>query len=208
MERVIVYVDGFNLYYGIRKTSYKWLDLGALSRLLFPGDDIVHIRYFTARVRGTANDPGAPERQKIYLRALQSIPNLTVHFGHFLKNERWMPAAEPPHDPVRVLKVEEKGSDVNLATHLLTDGFLDAYDTAVVVSNDSDLHPPIAMVRNQLQKKVGIVNPLPNTRSKHLASVASFYRALRAGPLAASQFPDVMNDGQGTFRKPPSWGPK
>ena len=41
---------------------------------------------------------------------------------------------------------EEKGSDVNLATYLVADGFRDLYDTAVVVSNDSDLAEPLKLV--------------------------------------------------------------
>jgi uncharacterized LabA/DUF88 family protein len=205
VERVIVYVDGFNVYYGIRRTSYKWLDLGALSRTLLSEDEVVHIRYFTARVRGRPDDPESPVRQNVYLRALRTIPNLSIHFGHFLKHDKWLPLTEPPHEFVQVIKVEEKGSDVNLATHLLTDGFLDAYDTAVVFTNDSDLRPPIEMVRNQLRKKVGVINPLPSSRSRQLAEVASFYKPLRAGALAACQFPDVLQDAKGSFRKPASW---
>ena len=58
--------------------------------------------------------------------------------------------------------MEEKGSDVNLASHLLVDGFRDRYDLAVVISNDSDLTEPVRFVREDLNKPVGVLNPHPN----------------------------------------------
>jgi len=70
-----------------------------------------------------------------------------------------MPLADRPDESVIVLKTQEKGSDVNLATFLLRYGFLDQYDAAVVVANDSDLHEPIRVVRVELAKIVGILNP-------------------------------------------------
>lgn len=114
-----------------------------------------------------------------------------------------MPTASPPPPFVQVIKTEEKGTDVNIATHLLTDGFLGSYETAVIISNDSDLCPPIEMVQRQLGKKVGIINPHAGTPSKPLGRLASFYKELRRGPLLASQFPPVMFDARDTFHKPP-----
>ena len=57
----IVYIDGFNFYYGaVKGTPYKWLDLEALCRRLLPKDQIVKIRYFTARVASRPEDPQQP----------------------------------------------------------------------------------------------------------------------------------------------------
>ncbi len=82
--RTIVYVDGFNLYYGaVKDTSYKWLDLGRMCDLLLPPNDIQCIKYFTAHVSARPNDPAQPTRQDTYLRALRTIPNLEIIFGHF-----------------------------------------------------------------------------------------------------------------------------
>src|SRR5215467_15178103 len=76
-----VYVDGFNLYYGcLRHTSHKWLDLDVLCRRLLPAYDIHRIRYFTARVSGRS-DPRSPALQATYLRALRTLPAVTIHFG-------------------------------------------------------------------------------------------------------------------------------
>jgi len=206
--RANVYVDGFNLYYGlVRGTPYRWLDLGKLCRLLLPGDEINRIRYFTARVRSRPDDPGKAQRQQTFLRALETIPNLTVHYGHFLERPVRMALADPPaRGPrtVEVLRTEEKGSDVNLATYLLVDGFDRDYELAVIISNDSDLLEPIRVVREKLALRVGVLNP-QRTTSHALRQAADFYRPVRLGAIRASQFPDTLRDARGQIRKPSAW---
>jgi hypothetical protein len=103
-----------------------------------------------------------------------------------------------------VMKTEEKGSDVNLATHLLHDAHMGRFDVAVVVSNDSDLLEPIKIVRNVLGKQVGILNPHPRP-SRALLPHIDFIKQIRGGALGASQFPATMRDAHGTFTKPPTW---
>ena len=121
--RTNVYVDGCKLYYGaLRKTPYRWLDLEKLCKLLLPKNTIQHIRYFTALVSARPNDLHQPQRQQLYLRALGTLPAVSVHFGYFLTHRVKMPLAVPPGEPqkyVDVMKTEEKRSDVNLATHLM-----------------------------------------------------------------------------------------
>ncbi len=199
-----VYVDAFNLYYGaIRKTPYKWLDLNALCKKLLPNDNILKIRYFTALVTPWPSDPHQPERQKLYIRALKTLPNIEVHFGRFLTNkvEKLMVGKR---QKVWVWDTEEKGSDVNLATYLIHDGYRNLYDAAVVVSNDSDLTEAIKIARCELNKKVGVINPHRKV-SYHLKKEADFLKHIRQGVLADSQFPDEMSDSDGAFHKPVSW---
>ena len=202
-----IYVDGFNLYYGIKDTPYKWLDPCALCRLMLPGDRINRIRYFTARVQARENDPQKPQRQNMYIRALQTIPNLSVHYGTFLSHVVRMPVANPPPNTIGVIRTEEKGSDVNLATFLLTDGFEGDYERAVIFSNDSDLVLPVQMVRQKLQLPVGILNPQRDKTkfARSLMRAATFYRPIRLGVLSASQFPATLYDATGPFTKPSSW---
>ena len=118
-----------------------------------------------------------------------------------------MPFARPPINgprTVEVIKTEEKGSDVNLATHLLVDGFRNEYELAVLVTNDSDLVTPIEFVRAELNKSVGVLNP--HKRASHvLQQSTDFNRSIRRGPIGASQFPDTLVDSKGTFHKPSSW---
>lgn len=187
-----VYIDGFNLYYGaVKGTPYRWLDIGALCRAMLPKNTINRIRYFTALVQSRPNDPQQGQRQQTYIRALETIPNLTVHYGHFLSSSVRMTLANPPpHGPrtVEVLKTEEKGSDVNIATFLLMDAFNREYDTAVVVSNDSDLALPIQFVQQRFACTVGLLNPHKNP-SRTLLKVVTFYKPIRTGVLQVSQFP-------------------
>ena len=104
--------------------------------------------------------------------------------------------------PYLVIKTEEKGSDVNLATHLLHDAHRDRFDTAVVMSNDSDLLEPIRIVRRELNKKIGIINPHGLHPSRELTRESDFIKQLRDGVLQASQFPEVLRDAAGEFRNP------
>jgi len=114
-----------------------------MCRLLLPNDQIHRIKYFTALVSARPNDPDQPVRQQLFLRALQTIPNLEIILGTFLSHEVKMPLSPIGSGYAKVMKTEEKGSDVNIATHLLVDGFRNDYELAVVVSNDSDLLLPI-----------------------------------------------------------------
>ena len=144
MAKVNVYIDGFNFYYGAVKGSpYKWLDLGALCRRILPNDDVQAIEYFTAIVSARPYDPDLPVRQQMYLRALKTVPNLRIVYGHFLTHScRMLLTGSNPPKKVWVDKTEEKGSDVNIAAHLLRDAYNHAFEVAVVVTNDSDLVEP------------------------------------------------------------------
>ena len=161
--RTSVYIDGFNLYYGALKgTPFKWLDLRALCQAYLPNNDIDHIKYFTARISARPNDPLQPARQQAYLRALSTIPVVDIIYGHYLshKVKARLANPEPGKNPyVDIIKTEEKGSDVNLAAHLLHDAHLDRFDIAVVVSNDSDLLEPIKLARGELGKSSVLNNP-------------------------------------------------
>jgi uncharacterized LabA/DUF88 family protein len=203
------YIDGFNFYYGcVKDTPYKWLDFSKLCTLLLPKRFTLNtIKYFTARVSATPTDPDAPTRQDVYLRALATIPHLQIVHGHFLRHAVWMPLATPPptgHKFAQVIKTEEKGSDVNLASHLLLDAFTRVCDAALILSNDSDLLMPIQIARQRFHLQIVLVSPHP-TPSVTLAREADFRRQVREGMLKISQFPDVLTDRRGTFHKPASW---
>ncbi len=205
----VVYVDGFNLYYGATKgTPYKWLDISKMVELLLPKNQVLKIKYFTALVNSRPQDPDQPLRQQMYLRALRTIPNLEIILGHFLTHVVSMPLANCPpgkQQYVQVIKTEEKGSDVNIATHLLHDGYQGAYAVAIVISNDSDLVEAIKIVRNDLKKGVIVLNPFKDTPSQELNRAATFVKPIRQGVLAASQFPNQMQDQTGSFHKPLNW---
>ncbi len=109
---------------------------------------------------------------------------------------------------VEIWNTEEKGTDVNLASFLLMDGFEKEYEQAIVVSNDADLALPIEMVRDNLGLPVGIVNPNLDQKAhtpKELTDAATFVRRLRRSTLRNCQFPTQLQDSVGTITKPASW---
>lgn len=204
--RTSVYIDGFNLYYGsLKRTPYKWLDVRKLCQAILTNDTIQSIKYFTANVSSRPDNLQLPIRQQIYFRALRTIPNLSIIHGRFLTHSvRMILTDSMPIKKVWVNKTEEKGSDVNLAAHLLRDGFKGLYDVAVILSNDSDLAEPVRIVREDLNLSIGILNP-HQTNSKELQKHAKFVKRIRQRHLSASQFPDIMTDGKGQFSKPTTW---
>lgn len=212
MGRAAFYIDGFNLFYGsLKQTRYKWLDLEAMCRRLLPDDDLVAIHYFTARVSVIGDDQVPRLRQQIYLRALGTLPLVTVHFGHFLTHPVRRPLVSPPQRGSRfaeVYRTEEKGSDVNLATEMLMGGFRGSYDTAVVVSNDSDLATPIHRVKHDLGHRVGVVNPQRRGKrsGKLTAMQPDFHLQLNQSVVQHSQLPDPLTDAAGRkIHKPQGW---
>lgn len=219
--RTIVYIDGFNLYYRMLKDrpSLKWLNQLALAReILSNQHQIIRANYYIARVSTRAHDPHAPARQAIYLKALRSVPEIFVHEGSFMTSEPWMPLAVPPQckpngyawnlpppSRVRVVKSEEKGSDVNLGAHLVRDAFTNAFDVAVVITNDTDLVEPIRIAVQEAGKRVGLLVPV-NYPSQSLTAVASFHLRIRPGHLARAQFPAVINLADGSsITRPATW---
>lgn len=142
MSRVVTYIDGFNLYYGVRQATgrrYLWLDLVALSASrLKPGQTLAHVHDFTARIRDMGDNGASVRRQSVYLDALRSSANLTVHEGHFLVKDEQCRACG-----AQWKSFEEKMSDVNLGVRLVLDASDDRFDSAILVSGDSDLTTPV-----------------------------------------------------------------
>ncbi|MEW8525523.1 MAG: NYN domain-containing protein [Candidatus Thiodiazotropha endolucinida] len=263
--RIYVYIDGFNLYYAIKNTPYKWLNIKKLANEILPNkvEGVIHkVKYFTARVSGST-DKGSPRRQQIYFKALSTVPEIEIHTGHFLSKSVWRPLIGLPvaddlvhlDDPIipvkgsylvtdqdsaneRMLEIvmdrskltrdekklfyrrkpptphakallaevhsmEEKGSDVNLATHLLNDAWQELFDMALVISNDTDLVTPIKIVVEQRKLPVAVINPTMNrTPSAGLKRVASTVWHVRKEHYERSQFPDRMEGG---LSKPSEW---
>jgi uncharacterized LabA/DUF88 family protein len=208
-KRTFVYVDGFNLYYrALAQKPYKWLSLYALADRILPANDIVEIKYYTARVSGN-RDPGEPNRQAAYIRALKTTPGLSIYYGKFLPKKITRPLVNPPmYGPryVEVHSTEEKGSDVNLASHLIRDGFLKRYEVAVVVSKDTDLCEPMRIVNRELGLTVGLICPDESEAPKQLRKVASFVRHITKADLSHSQFPNpVIGLAGEKIHKPAHW---
>ena len=225
--RTTLYVDGFNLYYGAAKhTQLKWVNVIALAEAVLPGLQITQARYFTALVKPSPTDPQQLQRQQTYIRALETLPNLTVHYGHFQRHKAWAHNCTPPPTKVQYWKTEEKGSDVNIATYMLVDAFRDNCDQLVVITNDSDLAEPIRIINTQLKRRVLVLNPhsedtaaratqrsghlTPHRPSVELKRAAHRVKDIRSHggncPMTIAQFPHTLTDKNGrTITIPSSW---
>ena len=201
-ERVSVYVDGFNLYYGLCakrwSRKFKWLDVGKLAEnLLLPHQTLVGAHYFTARISGP---PKRVKRQTTYLDALETLDTCTIHYGHFLAN--WRVCSNCGH---RHLVPEEKMTDVNIAVEVLSDAAQNRFDTAILVSGDSDMAPIVERVlQAPLSKRVVVAFP-PERVSKKLKGLAPCYTINRKH-LVSSQLPASVIMAAGiSLEKPAEW---
>ncbi|HEV7449415.1 MAG TPA: NYN domain-containing protein [Candidatus Paceibacterota bacterium] len=206
-KTTFVYIDSFNLYYGIRKfRNAKWLNVDAWLKTVLPisSYDIQKIKFFTANVSAPAHDPQRSVRQATYFRALETIPTLEMIKGRFKKKAVNLQISK---DLKIVAQVpEEKGTDVNLGVHLVNDAHLNRFQTAVVVSNDSDLAEAIAITARDLNKEVWVINPcIGGSTSAVLVQHATQIRRARETHVRACQFNPTLTDTVGTFTKPNSW---
>ena len=207
-----VFIDGLNFYYGAVKGSpYKWIDFRKLSENVLPEHRIGRIYYFTAPVQSRPPDIEQPLRQETFLRALATIPELEIHRGVFTRQIVLMPPAETALEDsgyFRVLKTEEKQTDVNLATHMVARGALKLFEQAAVISNDSDFVGAIRYVREQWGLPVIALNPNVWRRRRindSIKQAATYVRNISVSHLARSQLPDQIRDDRGVITKPPTW---
>ena len=205
MQRVVVYIDGFNLYYGLRARGwqrYYWLDLYRLSdNLLRPGQRLMAVRYFTARVSPQSRDPDKPVRQSTYLEALDTLPDLCIHYGYYQAKKRRC------HQCGATWKTyEEKMTDVNIAVEVLSDAQNDVFDTAIIISGDGDLAGPVQSVRERYPGKRTVIACPPKRHSAGLRSAATTAFTIGRDAFRDSQFPDrvVRKDGF-VLTRPSSW---
>lgn len=205
MSRVIVYIDGFNLYFGLRTQGwrrYYWLDPRALAMsLLQPGQHLEAVKYFTARISAHPTDPDKHRRQGTWLEAIGLLPDLRLFYGHYLDKQR--ACHQCGHTWV---DHEEKMTDVQMAVELLQDAHDNAFDTALLISADSDLAPPVtAVLARHPGKRVVVVFP-PKRHSKKLESIASAKLVLGRGKLEQSQLPETIRKPDGyVLRRPDKW---
>ncbi len=204
VERVTLYVDGFNLYFGLRSRKlqrYLWLNLHTLgTSLLNPRQQLLQIKYFTARVSGP---PDKRARQSTFIEALETLPNLSIYYGKFQVNPATCLCCGATTGVPN-----EKQTDVNIAVEMLCDGFGDHYDTAILLSADSDLTAPIRAIRQTFPAKRVVVAFPPGRYSADLKAIAHGSFTIGRAKLAHSQFPDKVVKADGyTVVRPEKWSP-
>lgn len=200
-EKVIAYIDGFNLYFGMVDAGLnycKWLDLKQLVKnLLKPTQELIEVKYFTSRVN---KNPEKQKRQSLYIDALEST-GIKIIYGNYQDNtisclrcgNIWNSA-------------KEKMTDVNIATAIITDAFKNEYDMAMLISGDTDLIPPIKEVHSIFQGKRVMVAFPPKRHNKILAIVAKGSLVIGRKKLVDSQLStEVISKTGYKISIPQSW---
>ena len=206
VTRSIVYVDGFNIYYGaIRGTAHKWLNLERFFRLLRPNDDLQVIRYFTALVNG----PTRPN-QEVYLKALETLPLVEIELGKFKTKRVKCRVSACSYAGSRLFPTEEeKRTDVNIGIRMLDDAYQDLCDLFILVSGDSDLVPAVHLVKERFpHKKIAVYVPARNPvrgAAVELRSAADRAKLLPLQLLPHAHFPPRVPDAGGFLVKPTTW---
>lgn len=205
MRRVIGYIDGFNLYFGLKAKGWKryyWLDPAALvRRLLHVDQQLMALHFFTARISDSRGNAADVTRQNTYLDALATIEDVHIHEGHYLEKSREClrcGAVWPVY--------EEKMTDVNIAMRMLVDAYEDRFDTAMLVSADSDLVTPVREICKRFPNKRVVAAMPPDRASKHLRKVAHASFQIGEQKIRKSQLPERIETESGfVLERPKTW---
>ena len=229
--KTVVYIDGYNLYYGAIKQSRleisegrqacKWLDVVSLSEMIVNRNSQVDakgfsVKYFSAPVKAKYSEHGQDSfsAQHAYHRALKSLypTKFELILGKHQEREVSRYALSEPFDlskKVDVLEIEEKQTDVNIALQMLRDAYSGTVNQQVLITSDSDLEPAMKMIKEDFPDMIlGLVLPVRNVRQERAASLIdlSDWREnhLRVPELEQHQLPDLIEIGR-HIRKPERW---
>ena len=200
-ERVIAYIDGFNLYFGIKEAGFsncKWLNLKKLvSDLLTPSQYLVEVKYFTSRV---SNAPDKQKRQSNYIEAIETS-GVTIYYGHYQSS-----TITCKNCHAIWVNYNEKMTDVNIATQIMIDAYADNYDMAMLISGDSDLVPPIRSVHEHFKNKRVFVAFPPKRHNNSVSAVAKGSFTIGRKKLVDAQFSTYVKKRDGyIITKPSNW---
>jgi uncharacterized LabA/DUF88 family protein len=203
--RVMVFVDGFNLYHSIERAqrlepslSLKWLDLSGLLTahlyMISTAARLAGVHYFTAYADHLApTNPDKVARHRAYVRAL-TASGVLAHFGHFKSKDTWIETAQAYH---RIW--QEKATDVGIVAEMFLQAHQDTFDIAVIVSGDADYAPAIPVFK-ALHPQKRLVFAFPYDRkNKELDRLAAGSFTLGRESYAAHQFPTSVRLPSGKF---------
>ena len=202
MERVIAYVDGFNLYFGLKSKGwrrYYWLNIQLLvQNLLKPSQTLPLTKYFTSRIK---SPPDKQERQSTFIEALETLNDFQIFYGKYQLNPR-----QCRNCGFEDKVPNEKMTDVNIAVEILKDAYEDKFDVALLISADSDLVPPVKALKELFPNKRIVITFPPGRYSVDLANSVDKSFVIGRGTLAKSLFPKEVKKQDGfILRCPPSW---
>jgi uncharacterized LabA/DUF88 family protein len=197
---VIAYIDGFNLYWGLRdayQRRYLWLNLEKLTLSMLRRDQqLMVVCYFTVRTR---DDPAGGARQADYLEALSSCKQVEVHIWRYQeKNMRC-------HSCGHTWRSYEEETDVAIAVNLVRDAARGSMDTALVVSGDGDLLPAMKAAK-EMKPALALVAAFPPRRhSDQIRRFATADFTINETKLRRAQFPQCVAGSTRTVHRPAHW---
>jgi uncharacterized LabA/DUF88 family protein len=197
-ERVIVYIDGFNLYFVMtsKYNKIKWLDVVSLAKdLLKPNQQLVEVRYYTAMI---ANNPPKVKRQVTYIDAVKDSGAVVIK-GQYKVKPKFCRKCKHTWNTH-----EEKMTDVNISVGLLVHAMNDRYDTALLISGDTDLVPPMNAVHTYFPNKRVVVAFPPNRINKDVRKASKGSFVIGRKKLVDNQFNDEVTLSNGTAIKIPN----
>ncbi len=202
MERVIAYVDGYNLYYGLREMGWRhlyWLNIQVMvKQLLRPNQELAATKYFTTIVKRPIEKN---KRQMVFLEALQTLRDFQIFYGHFLSDTVTCNNCGHTYETHH-----EKMTDVNIAVELMSDAYQDRFDVALLVTADSDLIAPVRTVHRLFNEKKVVIAFPPSRSSAALKSTANRIIHIDRNTLAKSIFPDrVVKPNGYVLQRPATW---
>ena len=224
--KTIIYIDGYNLYYGaIHGSPYKWLDFVKLFRSIChqqnPASDIVSVKFFTSPVKAKISTHGAKSvsSQNNYHKALNSIyPDIfDIINGSFIQERGLLPRYQKPldkNDKLEVWRLEEKKTDVNITLHMYRDVIKKNAEQVVLVSNDSDLVPVLEFIKaEQTGVTVGAVIPRRKatgrkirSSNKEISDLSHWTRSyILDSELENAQMSDMVPSRRKPAYKPDYW---
>ena len=202
MQRVVAYVDGFNLYYGLRDKRWKrfyWLNIQSMvQNLLKPHQILVSTKYFTTVIKRPA---AKRKRQAVFLEALRTLSDFEISYGRWLSNPVTCRNCGHTYEVHH-----EKMTDVSIAVELMRDAFQDHLDMALLISGDSDLVGAVEAIRELFPKKQVVMAFPPERYSGALRAAAHGHTFISRDVLSKSAFPDQVVKPDGfVLARPAGW---
>ena len=201
-KRAIVYIDGFNLYFGLIQRGwrkYLWLDLKKIAASLLVSNQVLtHTKYFTSRI----SKPVSKQRlQSIFIDAVNTLTEFSIYYGRYQAEIRIC-----ENCGFNAIISSEKKTDVNIATELLVDAVQDKFATAILVTADADLTAPIVSIRKLFVNKSIIVAFPPKRHSYELRNVASSVYHIGEDKFSLNLLPEKVVTKSGfVLQRPDKW---
>ena len=215
-KRVTFYVDGFNFYYGLKRSikadkkwgNAYWINLVTLFEgFISPDEELVKVIYFTA----SPLSKGKNARQSAFLNANKLLNNdkFEVVRGKYLEKHKTYPYCNGD-----IASPEEKKTDVNISVRMISDCIHNSTDSIVLVSADTDLIPPLELIKQDFSdRKIKVMFPPSNYSHDIADTIKSWKSKLILMQNNYKRFenavmPDIVTDKVKTYKIPGEWKEK